>query len=195
MHYKEVNPDYYVVRVCPYCGFSSTENFSNRMTPRQKSAYYDKLGRNWTPRDYGGERDWDAAMQTYKLGLLCAQVKEEKDRIIAGLLHHIAWLYRIKGQKEQEDRFLQHALDAYIRVFETEGADQNNARLMYLIGELHRRLKQYHEAVRWFGRVIHDKTIMDAAMIRACREQWVATREDMLRDRLELPEEMRNEKP
>jgi uncharacterized protein (DUF2225 family) len=78
-----------------------------------------------------------------------------------------------------------------VKVFETEGADVNNARLMYLIGEIHRRLGNYQKAVLWFGRVINDKKIMDSAMIRACREQWVQTREDMLAARMELPDEMK----
>lgn len=190
IHYKTVNPDYYVVRVCPFCGFSFSENFSDRFTPKQKQLYLDKLGRNWNGLDLTGERDWNGAVQSYKLALLCAQIKEEKDRVIAGLLHHIAWLYRYKDNKEQEMRFLQFALDAYVKVFEIEGADVNNARLMYLIGELNRRLGNYQKAVLWFGRVINDKKIMDAAMIRASREQWVQTREDMLAARLELPEEM-----
>lgn len=195
IHYKMINPDYYVVRVCPYCGFSSTENFSERMTPKHKSVYYEKIGKSWNNLNLTGERDWNGAMQSYKLALLCAQIKEEKDRIVAGLLHHIAWLYRYVGNREQESRFLAFALEAYVKVYETEGADMNSARLMYLIGELNRRLGHYVKAVQWFGRVINDKNIMDAAMIRACREQWVQTREDMLAAKLELPEEMKDQSP
>lgn len=191
IHYKLHNPDYYVVRVCPYCGYAFTENFSETMTPRTKELYYEKLGKNWNGLDLTGERDWNGAMQTYKLALVCAQIKGEKDRVVAGLLHHIAWLYRYKDNNEQEARFLQFALDAYIKVFEVEGEDVNNARLMYLIGELNRRLGNYQKAVLWFGRVINDKKIMDSAMIRACREQWVQTREDMIAAQLELPEEMK----
>ncbi|MNR68824.1 hypothetical protein D3C85_1936290 [compost metagenome] len=55
-------------------------------------------------------------------------------------------------------------------------------------------MKNYKDAVKWFGRVINDKKIMDAGMIRASREQWIATREDMLAQQMELPEEMLNEK-
>ncbi len=186
IHYKDINPDYYIVRVCPNCGYASTENFSERLTPQQKKAFQEKVSANWAQRDYGGERTWEDALNAYKLVLLSAQMKEEKERVIAGLLHHIAWLYREKGDGQQEARFLQFALDAYIRVYETEGGDVNNAKLMYLIGELSRRLKHYREAVRWFSRVINDKRIMDADMIRRSREQWAETRENMLAERLEL---------
>lgn len=192
--YKEINPDYYVVRVCPNCGFATSENFTESITSAHKAEFRNRLGDNWTKRDYGGKRSWSDALQTYKLALLCAQIKQEKERVVAGLLHHIAWLYREKGDAGQERRFLQYALDSYIKVFELEGIDVNNARLMYLIGELNRRLGNYHDAVRWFSRVINDKKIMDAAMIRASREQWAQTREDMLAAQMELPDEMKDAK-
>nr|WP_028560636.1 DUF2225 domain-containing protein [Paenibacillus pinihumi] len=184
------NPDYYVVRVCPYCGFASTENSASSLTEGQKSSYLAKLGLNWKPRDYDGQRTLSQAMECYKLALLCAQSVGEKERIIAGLLQHIAWLYRYMGAYEQEKRFLRFALDAYIRVYEVEGSSINNAKLMYLIGELHRRVNEPYEAVKWFSRVIHNKKITDSAMIHRSREQWQVLREEMLASQMELPEAM-----
>ncbi|RED57229.1 hypothetical protein DFP95_111144 [Cohnella lupini] len=189
-YFKTVNPDYYVVRVCPFCGFASTENFVTKLSEKQKSAYYEKLGNQWQFRDYGGERSAVLAMECYKLSLVTAQAIGEKDRVVAALLHHIAWLYRYEGKQDQEERFLKFAMDSYVRVYETERDSISNARLMYLIGELHKRLGLFHEAVRWFGRVIHDKKIVDAAMIRASREQWQNIREIMTGQGLDLPEEM-----
>lgn len=194
LKYREINPDYYVVRVCPFCGFSSTENFSESLTKSQRLAFEEKVKSNWTMRDYSGERGWNEALQTYKLSLICAQLKQEKDRVIAGLLHHIAWLYREKEDVEQERRFMQYSLEAYTKVYEVEGVDVNNARLMYLLGELNRRLGNFNEAVKWFSRVINDKKIMDSGMIRASREQWTQTREDMIAAQMELPDEMKTGK-
>ncbi|GIO85760.1 hypothetical protein J25TS5_26920 [Paenibacillus faecis] len=190
-YYRNENPDYYVVRICPSCGFASTENFNPRLTEQQRAKFKEQIGKRMNHRNYGGARDWDAALEAYKLGLLCAQTIGEKDRIIASLLHHIAWLYRYKGNEEQEQRFLKYSLDSYIRVFENEDTQGSDARLMYLIGELHRRTGNNNDAVKWFSRVINDKRIMDAAMIRACREQWNLLREEMLNKGQELPEEMR----
>jgi len=186
---EHANPEYYVVRVCPFCGFAFTENFSERILPAQKQAYMERLGRHWAMQDYCGKRNWEDALRCYKLALLCAQIKEESKRIVAGILHHIAWLYRYRGEAEQEKRFLQYALEAYIHVYEREGTDVNNARLMYLIGELHRRLGDFHEAVRWFARVINNKSITDATMIHASREQWMAVREEMRAAKLVVPED------
>ena len=192
-YFKDVNPDYYVVRVCPYCGFAFTENFREYLTPKQKQDYYEKIGVHWKVKDYGGERTEAEALECYKRALLAAQTTGQNIRVIAGILHHIAWIYRYQGNKEQEDRFLAYALDAYIKVFEEERSG-SNARLMYLIGELNRRLGNYHEAVRWFGRVIRDKSIMDAGMIRASREMWQLIRQEMTGKGQELPEEMKEER-
>lgn len=179
-YYKtDVNPDFYVVRVCPNCGFASTENGLERLSDQQKKQYLDKIGVRWEKQDYCGERDAQQAMTCYKLALLSAQAVGEKDRVLAGILHHIAWLYRYEANQSEEKRFMRFALQAYIRVYEVEGVSLNNAKLMYIIGELNRRIGELNDAVRWFSRVVNDKKIIDAAMIRACREQWQQIREEM----------------
>lgn len=189
-YYQNENPDFYVVKVCPHCGFAFTENFRERISDKQKIDFNNTIGGRMHPRDFGGQRDWEAALESYKLALLCAQSIDEKERLIASLLQHIAWLYRYKENTEQEIRFLKYSLESYIKVYEVEGAGANDARLMYLIGELNRRTGNFPEAVRWFSRVINDQKIMDAAMIRASREQWALLREQMLAAKHELPEEM-----
>ncbi|MHA6485443.1 DUF2225 domain-containing protein [Paenibacillus sp. strain BS8-2] len=176
---KGVNPDYYVVRVCPHCGYASTENGFDHLNEKQKRGYYERIGANWQGLDYNGERTAEQAMETYKLALLTAQSTGAPDRIISGLLHHIAWLYRYKDNKIEEKKFLTFALESYVRVYELEDNNLSKARLMFLIGELNRRIGDLHEAVKWFSRVVSDKSIMDAAMIRASREQWQLIREEM----------------
>ena len=190
-YYREnsENPEFYVVRVCPYCGFASTDSFGQTLNEKQRQAFQEKVASTWSMKDYGGKRTLADAMYVYKLALLTAQIIGERPRVLAGILHHIAWLYRYEGNEEGERRFLQYALTEYVRVYETEGAEMNGARLMFMIGELHRRLKQYSDAVKWFSRVINDKRIMDAGMIRACRDGWAAVREEMAMAKLDIPEE------
>lgn len=178
-YYKEENPDYYVVRVCPKCGFASTENSADKLADWQRKAFNEQVGTRWKTRDFGEKRNWELALESYKLALICAQSIKDKDRIIASLLHHIAWMYRYQGDSAQEQRFLRYSLDEYVKVFENDGMGGNDARLMYLIGELNRRIGEFHSAVKWFSRLINDQRITDAAMIRAAREQWALLREQM----------------
>lgn len=189
-YYKDDNPDYYVVRVCPKCGFASTENSAMRLTDKQKTLLKEKITVRWIERDFGGHREWETALETYKLALLCAQTIGDTERITASFLQHIAWLYRYKGDHEQEQKFLKFCLESYILVYEKEGVGSNNAKLLYLIGEISRRIGKFNDAVKWFSRVINDKKIMDAAMIRASREQWSVLREQMQAKQMALPEEI-----
>ncbi len=185
-YYKnDINPDYYVIRVCPHCGFASTENGFKSLSDAQKDNYYKQAGANWKGRSYTGERNVEEALECYKLALLSAQATNAPERNIAALLHHIAWLYRYMQNKEQEQRFLNFALHSYIKVFEEESNAAVNARLMYMIGELYRRTSNDNEAVRWFSRVINTKEIMDGAMIAASRAQWQLIREEHEAKRLE----------
>ncbi|WP_151737183.1 DUF2225 domain-containing protein ['Paenibacillus yunnanensis' Narsing Rao et al. 2020] len=181
-YYKDENPDYYVVRVCPNCGFASTENSADKLSEVQRQGFFEQVGKRWVSRDFGGKRDWAAALETYKLALICAQSINDKERILASILHHIAWMYRYTGNTQQEQRFLRYALEEYIRVFETDLLGGNDARLMFLIGELSRRVGEFNDAVRWFSRVVNDQRITDAAMIRGAREQWTVLREQMRGD-------------
>lgn len=176
---SDANPDYYVVRVCPTCGFATTENGIQKLSDGQKKAYHEQIGSRWKQADYGGKRDAAAAMKAYKLALLTAQTIDEKPRVIAGILHHIAWLSRYEGNQQEEQRFMRYALQAYIKVYEEEGSQLNNAKLMYIIGELNRRIGELTEAVKWFSRIVSDKRIMDEAMIRRSREQWQLIREQL----------------
>jgi uncharacterized protein (DUF2225 family) len=185
-YYKADNPDYYVVRVCPNCGFASTENSADKLTDVQRQAFNEQVGNRWKIRDFGEKRSWETALETYKLALLCAQSINDKNRIIASFLHHIAWLYRYKGDTEQEKRFLRYSLDEYVKVYEKDGMGGNDARLMYLIGELNRRIEEFPAAVMWFSRLINDQKITDAAMIRAAREQWVVLREQMRGENIDV---------
>jgi len=179
LHYHEVNPEYYVVRVCKHCGFAATENFTMKITDSQKRQFMKMIGDEWRGHDYGYERTWKDALETYKLALLCAQIKEESSRVIAGILHHIAWMYRYEENAQMEQRFLEYTLDAYTNVYESGEDELNDAKLMFIMGEVNRRLRRHHEAVKWFSRVVNDKKIMDANMIRACREQWAVVREEL----------------
>jgi uncharacterized protein (DUF2225 family) len=189
-YYKTENPDYYVVRICPACGFASTENSTERLNDAQRKRFAEQVSSRWVERDFSGHREWETALESYKLALLVAQTIGEKERIVAGLLHHIAWLYRYKGDKVQEQRFLKYCLESYIKVYELEGVGANNAKLLYLIGELNRRIGDFNQAIKWFSRVINDKKIIDAAMIRASREQWSVLREQMMAQKMEMPAEM-----
>jgi len=183
-YYKHgTNPDYYVVRICSKCGFAFTENSFERLTEEQKQKYFQEIGKHWTTQYFHGERTIEQALISYKRSLMIGQLLGASHSVIAGILHHIAWLYRYSQDEHNEQKFLQFALDRYIVVYELEDNSDVNARLLFIIGELYNRTKQYSDAVKWFSRVVNDKRIMDAGMIRASREQWKEIGEKLAAER------------
>jgi uncharacterized protein (DUF2225 family) len=174
-HYRGINPNFYDVRVCPNCGSASTEKFTVAFTRVTKDVFQDKIGKNWRIQNFAGERTWEDALKCYKMALLSAQIRGERDVIMAQLLHHIAWLYRInesEAHSSEERRFLGFALKHYIAAYEKDMSDFNLARLLYIIGELHARTGDSNEAIKWFGKVVNDKRITDPQMVQMARDRW-----------------------
>lgn len=180
IHYVDINPDFYSVRVCPLCGFSYTDNFKTYFKPNTCNYIYETITQKWKHIDYSGERDLASAIATHKLALLCAQITEQSNVVIGGICFKLACFYRFKQDPEQEQRFLQFTLDSYTKFFETESnINVNEAKMMYMIAELYRRLGEYHNAAKWFNRIISDKAITDIGIIRRAREQYQLAREQM----------------
>jgi len=110
-YYKEGhNPDYMLCEL-PDCGFASTENSMAVLMKWQRKLYREKLGSKLDRTRLRRQRTWSRHAEL-QAALLCAQDSEGQERIIAGLLQHIAWLYRYKDDSEQEQRFLRYALDS-----------------------------------------------------------------------------------
>ncbi|OEH86643.1 hypothetical protein BHU72_10350 [Desulfuribacillus stibiiarsenatis] len=180
IHYAGVNPDFYLVRVCPCCGFSFTDNFKARFTPVVQQRIENLITKKWNHKDYRGERSLQDALTVYKIALLCAQLLDESDVVIGGLCFKIACFYRFQEDTEQELRFLQNALDCYMEFFQNESNVQvDEAKMIYLMAELQRRLGDYRGAIKWFDRVIKDKSITNIAIIKKAREQWQVAKEQL----------------
>jgi len=193
VHYKDINPDFYLVRICPMCGYAFTENFKSNVKPHVKERIYETITKKWQNINYGNERNINDAIKLYKLSLLCAQLTEESNAVIGGICFKLACLYRFQDDDEQERRFLQYTLDSYMNFFENESnVNVNEGKMIYLIGEIHRRLGDYHTAVKWFNRVINEKSITDIGIIKKAREQWQLTKEQLHESESESKSDIEN---
>lgn len=181
VHYRGANPDFYTVRVCPYCGYASTENFEEGFKLKLRQEFELKVASNWKYKDFGGVRTWEESVMTLKLALHCAQVRGEGYRIITSLLHRMAWMYRLKGDEAQEKRWLNYALDKYFDWFSNEDQGGKEAKLIFIMGELNRRLGQFTEAGRWFQKLMNDPVLgrQDPNIQKQAREQFGNMREEM----------------
>ncbi|UYZ21394.1 DUF2225 domain-containing protein [Mesobacillus jeotgali] len=176
------NPNFYYINVCPDCGYSFTDDFSGYFPPGAKQVIQDKICNQWVPHDYGAERTIQDALNTFKLAAYSSMLKKEKHIVTAGLYIRIAWLYRSTENLDQELRFSKLALKEYTESYSTgdyKGTQVSELRLMYLIGELSRRLGQTQDAVRFFSKVIEkQRQSVEPQIIQLAKDRWQEMRED-----------------
>jgi len=181
---QRMNPILYTVAVCPSCGFAFTDQFDKMMTPLTKKLIAEKLASKWTPKDYGSHRSLEEAIVTYKLAIYSASIKGEAHSVLAGLYLRIAWLYRFLEKEAEEKRFLALAVteyeQSYIHTDYVKGdKEMSEVRVLYLIGELMRRVGNFDQAIRYFTKAValKDRTI-ETGIITMARDQWSLTREE-----------------
>ncbi|WP_027417753.1 DUF2225 domain-containing protein [Aneurinibacillus terranovensis] len=189
VHYENQseNPILYHVVVCPECGFSFNDNFRKSVPDYIQQRIQEKITANWTPKDYTGVRTVREAISTYKLAIYTADIREESHCVLAGLSLRLAWMYRFQKNKTNEERFLHLALNEYELSFEEAdylNTDMSELKILYLIGELYRRLGEPNHALRYFSKVVeHPLKSTDPQMVRAARDQWQNMRDDMKKQR------------
>lgn len=182
-YYKtEYNPLYYFVHVCPECGYAQTKQFSEITSLEMKQKLIEEVSSKWEKKDFGQKRNFEQGITALKLGLLSANLKKERHSVLAGLCLRLAWLYRTKGMVKEEERFLSLAVKEYEEAYQQsdfEDSSMSEIRLIYLIGELHRRLKQFNSAIRFFSMAIdHKHKNLETGIVRLAREQWQLAREE-----------------
>ncbi|WP_374724426.1 DUF2225 domain-containing protein [Calidifontibacillus erzurumensis] len=183
--YKDetISPLLYFVKVCPSCGYSYTDHFSPYFAEGTKETLLQSVSAKWVPQNFGEERTIPKAIQTYKLALYCASLKKERAIVIANLLLRLTWLYRKINNGEEEKRFMMLALDYLNAAYSDANYGNSNLteiHVLYLIGEYHKRLGHYEEAISTFAKVVDMKNrVLDTKIINFAREQWYATRNAM----------------
>ncbi len=170
-HYQGENPNYYSVLICPWCGYTYSSQ-SSKIKDAEKDSIEEFLQQNPLKGDYSGARDHSQALKAFQRALELGEWRKEKSSALANYSMHMAWIYRYledwEGEVEYSEKALQYLLDYYER-----GSQEGNpAKTMYILGELNRRLGREREAVMWYNKIVNDKEIRDAAIIKKAREQW-----------------------
>ncbi|HZK84668.1 MAG TPA: DUF2225 domain-containing protein [Desulfosporosinus sp.] len=183
-HYRagNYNPHFYFVNVCPECGFAFSEEFSDQFPKGTKEIISVQITEHWTKRNFGQVRDFQQAIESYKLAILAGSLKKEKNAVLAGLCLRLAWLYRAENKLEQEKRFMGMAMNAYEESFvlsDFAGTSMSELKVLFMIGELSRRLGQHQKAVSYFSKIVqHENAKDEQKMVKMAREQWRVTMEE-----------------
>lgn len=173
--YEGVNPLYYDIWVCEYCGYAAQSDKFEEIPDRDAKKILQSLTPKWSKRSFAGERNIDNAIETYKLVLYNLQLRAAKSSDYAKVCIRLAWLYRMKND-EKEQEFLKYALKYYQDTYEKERFPVDKLdeyTCLYMIGELNRRTGNYDEAVKWLSRLISSPDARkNPVLIETAREQF-----------------------
>lgn len=180
------DPTWYEIIVCPNCGYSAFESGFQDLSVAQKALVERTIKPKWKPRDYGGERTLSEAVETHLLAMICYQVIAAKKTTVGKLCLRLAWLYRSQND-EKEITFLESAVRNLEEGYVSERLDENKSNeinVMYLLGELNRRVGKYSEASRWLSQVLAEPEVKKIRHIEMkAREQMSQVREDYNRSK------------
>ncbi|WP_223701455.1 DUF2225 domain-containing protein [Sutcliffiella deserti] len=174
---NDTNPLLYYVSVCPDCGYSSTEQFGVSFPPGTQEAIKNKIQKHWQKKDYGQIRTVATAINAYKLAIYTGILKKEAPIVMSGLYLRLAWIFRtVEKNTVQEKRFLKLAaeqLELSYTLGDFEQTEMSEIKLLYLIGELHTRLDNNRQAVRFFQLVIqHKDKNKERSLVEKSRNRW-----------------------
>jgi uncharacterized protein (DUF2225 family) len=179
-HYKEINPYYYVVWVCPHCGYAAQDTFFEE-TPGKIEAIQDFLKGREVNVNFEGQRTREQAIATYKLAIFFAELAGTLASRLGGLYLKLAWLFREGEQKEEELIALDKAREYYDQAFLRERlpiGNMSQLTLEYLIGELYRRTNRISEALNYFSKVVgNPQAKQEKRILEMAREAWSQARE------------------
>ncbi|OMP67801.1 DUF2225 domain-containing protein [Domibacillus epiphyticus] len=176
----QINPLLYNVHVCRHCGYSFTDDFSVQFPPGTANILRASVSEHWIEQNYSGERTPTKAIKSYKLALYSGVLKKEKHLTLAGLALRTAWIYRDLDQKKEEDRFLSIAFREYEEAFLSEdvAAKMSEVKVLYLLGELSRKLGNNGKAASFFSKVIEQRESTEKQILEMARDRWHELREN-----------------
>ena len=179
IRYSGINPYFYDVLICNSCGYAAIRGDFENLKSYKKELVLSNVTPKWKPREYPVILDEKLAIERYKLALLNSVLLDLPDSTKGMISLRIAWMHRLLANKEQELTFLSQALDglnnAYMKeVLPIYGLQRDS--LMYLLGELNRKIGNTQEALLWFS-----KTIVSTNSSNRIKEM-ARTSKDLIKD-------------
>jgi len=198
--YRDLDPLLYSIWVCPNCQYANMENeFVKGLSENDKKKLKTELPplKSSEP-DLWHERTPETALRAVHLALRSAIIRQAPAIVMAGLFLRGSWIFREIGNTEMEKEFLGKAKRLYEYSFEKESnrylEQMGQARVMYLIGELNRKLGNFDDAVRWFSRILSNRNmVVEPDLQRLIRDQWEVAREEHKKGSAGEPQEEKKE--
>ena len=166
--YEIVNPLLYAVTVCNECNYAARNEDYDKVTLEYHKEIIDlamavKNAKKNVKFENGHEPPYEEAVKKHLLAIsFYKHFKPVNHNTVSGLYMHIVWMYREMGNKEKEMEYTKQALEHYVKTYEkgTHIPEKIGiVGILYLIGEMHRKLGDRNEAVKWFSRACSNDEI------------------------------------
>lgn len=157
IRYSVVNSYFYDVIICDECGYSSMKSEFDKIKSYQTDLIKTNLTPKWKHKAFPDNFNEKIAIERYKLALLTSVITNSKTSTKSMICLKTAWMYRLLEDTKNENILLGQALEGFKEVFFNEslpiyGLDKFT--IMYLIGELSRRLDKNDDAMNWYSKAI-----------------------------------------
>ena len=180
--YDSVNPMFYAITTCSECNYSArNEDFEKVLLEYHpeimKLAQGIKTSGKIVKFSQTTEVTLDDAVNKHLLAIAFYKCfKPENQNTISGLYMHLTWMYREVEDVEKEKVYLAKSLEYYIKTYEKGSfvpEKLGEPGIIYMIGELNRRLCDNIEAVKWFARAVQHQQISNFSNIEnLARDGW-----------------------
>lgn len=156
-YYKDVNPYYYTVWVCPHCGYAARDTEFTNIMPVSITKIQKFLESREIKVNLCGIRTREQAIVSYKLAIFYAELLESKASKLAALYLRLGWLYREGQEVDEEQKILAKARESYELALEKETTPIDNLSeltVMYIIADLLQRTGESEKAVLYLSRIV-----------------------------------------
>ncbi len=179
---EENSPLLYYVSICPKCGYAVTDAFSNHFPTGSIQSIKEMISLSWIKKEFGTKRSVLEAIEAYELAIYCATLNKEKHIVLAGLYMRLVWIYRKEKMIDKEIHFMKLTVSEYLQSYSTEDYEFTNMsqiKILYIIGDLFKRLGDEKQAVLYLSKVIHNKEeSVEKRVIALAKEVWQDIREN-----------------
>lgn len=161
-HYEKINPLFYEVVVCEYCGFAQINKKTEMPTAAESERICKHVSMKFSGRNYSEFYTAEEAIDRYKLSLLNAIVRNGSEGEKAYIALKIGWIYREMGNEEEEFRFLEEARNGFIKAYQKEGFpifELQEETVSYLVAALSYRIGDYKRIYEWIEGLLKNRQL------------------------------------
>ncbi|SHF08492.1 DUF2225 domain-containing protein [Clostridium fallax] len=160
--YEGVNPLFYSVFLCNYCGYANVDKYFENVKDLTKKNIILNITSKWKGITIPEENNLNFAIYLYKLVLLNRTYFEKKNYGELAVINlRLSWLYKEVNDLKQTNRFRENALNCFLESYYSEdspiGGLYNDSYVEYLISVLYYSLDNLEEALKWTNKLIQNR--------------------------------------